>query len=1727
MKQEFKKGISLIAVLMFMLAATTASIVVYNLIGSENFASGSRLKRTEAYKAAESGVEATQAWLSNKGADVGALVTAYFEDQQRRHIKLTDAGNNVLGMMRPNSDDRQKFDVYLVGVDAAETNSPYLKLKFISVGQGRDNSEVKLSAIFDVAGLYQTKVPTQIKRSIPVDFDWQYFGGSLKFAGDKSFSSAAINGDWDGNPPTIENNFIVTGNFKGSGNEMKVGGTLCVGGEYDPDNNAKVKDAYIGSGKNFVGTYENVYCAGEMKIGHSQQQGAAINGSFTINGRLYDFLNKVIQVGGDMVIEDPGYIDGDGMQNTGRFFVCGSVWSNNVLGVRSDETNGAKIRFNEGSGCTANNSAILAFTGANRYGNTTLYETGGSPKGYFTSSKTNDNPTDANKPLAASPVKDYCDEIWKPASGGSGCAGSQYIIDDPIASSLSDIEAFLERIAGEDGYDNNEVLGNNFKCINNEKTDILSNGKVLSQNGPTFTEVLNECYTRLMNKPSKLYNGYLVVKLDQTENIGRVSPELNGKFIFIYPNSQNFVTLPQTAEDSRVMVFFKHGVSSELKSSRCPGFYNYFIYSLEDINRLNEWETNCPLNGNIYFPGGSCAKVGDANNGFKVVSNKGLVEDLMEAGILCNRGNGTGDCTAEEIKNTQDKVDPNGTENAYYNSESRWLPISSRLKVSLASKNISRETISETGNPILERSVVVMPRVVRLTTDAYKNDPFASDPNPLRRFYTFMYLNGATPAQEPGPTCESVQGGSSSTPPTTVPQTGVLTEGFFRCAFSDAAYSDFYVIVKGESGGATVRLSGDQTIGKGEPSGTCKTMSVMATENNSNFSLDIATTKLGSGWAVSLVSSRCQTSEAQNQNNDKTWTINCNNQTTDVTIATFNVCSSNSDDDMQVDFEIRNPSGVTSVPPFNSKVYREMPDMEIQRANMGNIVSCPSRLKGSATWLTLDCSEGAIITNTPNENWTCPLHSSQNVTYHLSPPTGCELPTGTPENGTVPTGNGSTSITFPMDLAWKSYTVTVNGGNLSFSTEDQGVPSNERNSNGATSSFKVYHGATYTLSYSGTAKEATCGPSLACNASPMYFPTPNGGTPRTITPTGDGTITLANISPPTAQCEQSIPQQKAGVPFKFGLIAPVINVTGYECDADPYPMISYSVSPGGEYAQDANVSNLAENTYAVTATVTCGGSGINNTSSVSCGDLVIVPALLPTIKCELEENRLENGEPVWYVDDSPKLKVTVTNGEAILCSELPALSGILSASSWNRSGTQNTSTPSAASIHTFTGPDLSNSHKGNYNSGSINANITCGNTVLPTAACPAFEVKAAPPCDYQAEWCGGKTIDQVVDSAGAIGAFSTAGKCFFIKSAGNSMNTNQQGTIYINGEATTGSAIHYNASAINDKTKKDGGYYIYFPGSQWYQTDVAEIGIIKSSCFGPTVPTVTCSWAGSGQTLFSGDLTPEPPTLECSTGGTADGANWGISLPPTPTIHTLGTAIYSPELTGSITCDGEPIGNESIDCGTLTVKAIPSITSCVGESGESVTLPDKPTQPVITLNDQSNVCSNSGSSTPNNSWTNVSWTVSKGGTDVSNPAWNNIFDAADSYASYRVSGKCGDYPTNLTATCSGSAEVSGAAVPSITAAGENNKISNIANGGCININYQRDFAPTWDMPLILRCSFSQQGNDNWTITNTSCSGNLYSVPQCNIGAGRDILFTGTYCLNIPNNITASCWITDN
>jgi len=193
----------------------------------------------------------------------------------------------------------------------------------------------------------------------------------------------------------------------------------------------------------------------------------------------------------------------------------------------------------------------------------------------------------------------------------------------------------------------------------------------------------------------------------------------------------------------------------------------------------------------------------------------------------------------------------------------------------------------------------------------------------------------------------------------------------------------------------------------------------------------------------------------------------------------------------------------------------------------------------------------------------------------------------------------------------------------------------------------------------------------------------------------------------------------------------------------------------------------------------------------------------------------------------------------------------------------------------------------------------------------------------------------------------------------------------------------------------------------------------SSSSAPPTTYTATCTWAAGGTTMYTGQTRPADPTITCTPTATGSASS---GLPPTGNLATAAT--YTPS---GIRC-GTATPTNTVSCGTLTVKTAPTV-ACAGKAEPSLVSPEKPTKPTVTLTDPSNICSAANSTAPNASWTAETWTVSKNGTALTaNAIWANIFDgSAGTYNNYKVTGKCGDYATNLTATCSpGSATVAAA-----------------------------------------------------------------------------------------------------
>lgn len=314
-KIQNKKGVSLIAVLLFMLVATIAATATFKWLSSEGRSSGSRMMLDEARQSAVAGIENARSWMTFHANDVGSLIKQY-ADGGNKPILLN---NQLKELARAN----QNFDVWLVGVNTE--NSSY-KLKILSSGKSRNGSTHNEVAIFNVDGLYRINIP-QKQTTSTLDFEYAYFAGSYNTAGDVTFSSAVVNGDWEGNPQEVTENLIITGNATLSGNNVKMGKLACIGGDFDANNGFEVDDIYVEGrlhGQNSLEATikKNLYIGGTFEQGDKP---TTINGSVTVDGFLYAKSDpSAFQIDGNLCTTNEGLVVVKNL--TKGFSVGGNVW---------------------------------------------------------------------------------------------------------------------------------------------------------------------------------------------------------------------------------------------------------------------------------------------------------------------------------------------------------------------------------------------------------------------------------------------------------------------------------------------------------------------------------------------------------------------------------------------------------------------------------------------------------------------------------------------------------------------------------------------------------------------------------------------------------------------------------------------------------------------------------------------------------------------------------------------------------------------------------------------------------------------------------------------------------------------------------------------------------------------------------------------------------------------------------------------------------------------------------------------------------------------------------------------------------------------------------------------------------------------------------------------------------------------------------------------------------
>ncbi len=792
MKNSFKSGVSLIAVLMFMLAATTASLVVFRWIAQENFASGSRLKGSEAYQASQAGLEATKGWLANKGADVGAILKIFEEQQGTKYpVRLMSelAGSELdllAGDKFKNNKRQQEFEVYLT---AAHTSSQPYKLKFVSIGKARDGSKHSQAGIFEVQGLYKV---VAYRPPEPTDFpDVPAFYGGMSGNTQGKFESAIINGDANINGISTSGNLIVTGSLTTADNaQSRIG---CKGPDNNkPSDNESAGDMYVLGNTNIrkFTVCGDAYVGGHMTamgpkflkglyanggITNNGGEGITVKGNLTLGGDYY-LRNSKNEIDGNFVLEDNGYFI---IQNDSKITIGGNVWSMKdlfkaVSGNKNDNNKYDELKLSDTSGkkLYIPNETFTPTPGKARIcGNTSAYGCGGQTYRWYQHTINTDtahfrihaeashqNPTTGNKPAGAKLLDELGSQI-------KDCGDRGKCIPDPLTvPKTGDIPVWK---APAQKLNTLVSIGDTANlpkaCIRLVKSPENSNGNFNSQwcfgdglnevsnpsandypsmsGGYNFIKAANDCYAKLKQSDPKniLYPDSAVdasrkfLPLEVNPNEAGRSGYFDGNFIFYFSNVMDKkMDFPPTTNDAKVFIYFEKGATGNIPwTNSCVSGYckrNYFIFSEDDIEGSSGSGT---LNGALFLAKGAqlTAKAGVPD--LTIEFNIDLYRALVDMGIV------TGPSTSP----------PSTGGGGYRTVDTYHVPSTSHLKVKLESQYANEETISNEINA--KPSIMVLPRVIYLKPE--EKDDFTSNP---QKYYKVLYMNGAAKrAEDRRPNC--------------------------------------------------------------------------------------------------------------------------------------------------------------------------------------------------------------------------------------------------------------------------------------------------------------------------------------------------------------------------------------------------------------------------------------------------------------------------------------------------------------------------------------------------------------------------------------------------------------------------------------------------------------------------------------------------------------------------------------------------------------------------------------------------------------------------------------------------------------------------------------------------------------------------------------------------------------------------------------------------------------
>jgi cytoskeletal protein CcmA (bactofilin family) len=669
-------------------------------------------------------LEAVQGWLTNKGADAGALIRA-FELNGKKPLLMISNSNKVDLLGGIQSNKKQEFKVYLMGVETP-SSGPY-KMKFMSIGTARDGSKHSQVGIFGVEGLYRIALkplPTSTSTGgggrVPAYF------GKIGEGTQGTIESAYITGDVPASQGfSSTGDILVTGNVVGSSG-MRIGcpkGKDQQFGDYEkefPNRNAYETAVALEKIGNFYvkGKYEaeNVIFCGDAYMGGDA-----------------DFKYGSVEIWGNLYVEGK-LTSKNNLKIYGNATVVGDIELGGTIDIKGNLlTRNTRIDMRDVNGLTITGDICWHGTTCNVYSGTNRCPTiTGKNKCTSTS------PNDDKGVTGGNPLKYLGDQIL-------GSAGNYYV-PDPIM--LGQESEWLNSALPTSGC--SDLRSTAF--VNNNNTGPANSiiGLNTNTNVSNLMNAINNCYKNSAgNWKGADGSKWLVLKLDwgQVNNFqGQIFGNgiaNGGNFIIIVTNKPGETRLPLTTKETSVLLYYMQGTSATMNIEKpVTGFSrNYFIYSKGNMSEINGSQY---LTGNLFMADG--ASVGKMQD-FSIDVNESLFNAISAAGVIkekrCETNPTASGCPGDPSGGgSEEGTIIGGTpEHSLDDPSMSYVPAMQHLKVKLQSQYAGEETLNNPDSA--QQAILVMPRVIYLPLPT--TSPVNREKKELSTHINVLSLNGANP----------------------------------------------------------------------------------------------------------------------------------------------------------------------------------------------------------------------------------------------------------------------------------------------------------------------------------------------------------------------------------------------------------------------------------------------------------------------------------------------------------------------------------------------------------------------------------------------------------------------------------------------------------------------------------------------------------------------------------------------------------------------------------------------------------------------------------------------------------------------------------------------------------------------------------------------------------------------------------------------------------------------